>query len=138
IGDKINVFFNGSLAELDQQIRAALAELLINKILFGDNFGAMIRSSALLSLPDWYVSGLVKYLSEGWTSYNDNVLFDNIKCDNFNKLNHLSGKRAAQAGHAIWYHIIYTFGESMIPNLLYMTRIQRNPDNAFITTLGIT
>src|SRR5690606_32412209 len=34
IGDKVSVFFNGSLSELDQQIRAALAELLINKILF--------------------------------------------------------------------------------------------------------
>ncbi|MBX3165516.1 MAG: PD40 domain-containing protein [Bacteroidetes bacterium] len=138
IGDKISIFFNGSLSELDRQIRATLAELLINKMLYDGNAREMVRNSAVLNMPEWYVSGLVKYLSEGWTSYNDNLLYDDLKNDSYNRFNHLTGKRAAQAGHALWYHIIYTFGESVIPNLLYMTRIQRNPDNAFITTLGLT
>lgn len=138
IGDKVSVFFNGSLSELDQQIRAALAELLINKILFDGNAREMYRNSTVVRLPEWYISGLVKYLSEGWTSYNDNILFDNLKSDSFRRFNRLTGKRAAQAGHALWYHVIYTFGEGVIPNLLYMTRIQRNPENAFITTLGLT
>lgn len=138
IGDKVSIFFNGSHAELDQQIRAVLAELMITKILYGGNAREMVRNSTLLNLPAWYVPGLVKYLSEGWTPYNDNLLYDDLKADNFNYLNRLSGKQAAQAGHALWYHIVYTFGEGLIPNLLYMTRVQRSPDNAFITTLGIT
>lgn len=138
IGDKVSVFFNGSHAELDQQIRAVIAELMINKILYGGNAREMVRNSTLINLPAWYVPGLVKYLSEGWSSYNDNLLYDDLKSDNFNYFNRLTGKQAAQAGHALWYHIVYTFGESLIPNMLYMTRIQRSPDNAFITTLGVT
>lgn len=138
IGDKVNVFFNGSLAELDQQIRAALAELMFNKIVYGGNAREVVRNSTLLNIPAWYSQGLIKYLSEGWTTYNDNILYDDLKDDNFSSFNRLNGKQAAQAGHAIWYYICTTYGDGMIPNLLYMTRVSRSPENAFIYTLGVT
>jgi Tol biopolymer transport system component len=138
IGDKVSVFFNGSHAELDQQIRSALAELLINKIMYGGNAREMVRNSTLLNIPPWYVQGLVKYLSEGWNTGSDNVMYDDLKNNNFRSFNRLTGRQAAQAGHALWYFLVSTYGESMIPNLLYMTRVTRSPENAFITTLGIT
>ena len=138
IGDKVSIFFNGSHAELDQQIRAALAELMINKILYGGNAREVVRNSTLLNIPPWYAKGLIKYLSEGWTSYNDNIMYDDLKNDNFSSFNRLTGNQAAQAGHAIWYYITSTFGEGMIPTLLYMTRVSRSPENAFIYTLGVT
>ncbi|MCW3078083.1 MAG: hypothetical protein JWO32_2692 [Bacteroidetes bacterium] len=136
IGDKVSVYFNGSHADLDQQIRAVLAELLINQILYGGNAREMVRNSTLLNLPPWYTQGLVKYLSEGWTSYHDNVLYDAIKNDNFNNFNKLTGKQAANAGHALWYYIVDSNGEAMIPNLLYMTRVTRSPDNALLFVLA--
>ena len=138
IGDKISVFFNGSHADLDQQIRAALAELLITKILYGGNVRDIVRNSTLLNLPPWYVAGLVKYMSEGWTSHSDNLMYDDIKNDRFSSFNRLTGDEAARAGHALWYNIVGTYGEALIPNLLYMTRVTRSPDNAFIFQLGIS
>ena len=138
IGDKVSVFFNGSHAELDQQIRAALAELLINKMLYGGNAREMVRNSTLLNIPPWFVQGLVKYLSEGWTTYSDNLMYDGLKNNNFGSFNRLTGREAAQAGHALWYYLVSTYGESVIPNLLYMSRVTRSPENAFITILGVT
>jgi WD40 repeat protein len=138
IGDKVSIFFNGSHADLDKQIRSALAELLVTKILFGGNAREMVRNSTVLNIPAWYTQGLVKYLSEGWTTENDNKMYDDLKNDRFRSFNRLTGNQAAQAGHALWYFIVSTYGESMIPNLLYMTRVTRGPENAFITTLGIT
>ncbi len=138
IGDKIFVYFNGSHAELDQQIRAALAELLINQTLYGGSAREMVRNSTLLNLPPWYMQGLVKYISEGWTSYSDNLMYDAIKNDHFNKFNKLTGKQATNAGYALWYNIVETYGEAVIPQLLYMTRVSRSPDNAFLYVLGIS
>lgn len=138
IGDKISVYFNGSHAELDQQIRAALAELFINKMLFGGNAREMVRNSTLLNIPEWYTQGLAKYLSEGWNTYSDNIMYDDLKNSRYRSFNRLTGRRAAQAGHALWYFIVSTYGESQIPNILYMTRVTRGPENAFITTIGIT
>lgn len=138
IGEKVNVFFNGSHAELDQQIRGAIAELLVNKILYGGNVREMVRNSTLLYVPEWYTQGLARYLSEGWTTYNDNRMYDGLKSESFSSFNRLTGNQAADAGHALWYYIVSTYGESMIPNILYMTRLTRSLDNAFVTTIGVT
>jgi Tol biopolymer transport system component len=138
IGDKISVYFNGSHAELDQQIRAALAELIINQTLYGGSAREMLRNSTLLNLPAWYMQGLVKYISEGWTSYSDNLKYDAVKNQHFNKLNKLTVKQATNVGYALWYYIVDTYGESVIPNILYMTRVSRSPDNAFLYVLGVS
>lgn len=136
-GNKINVFFNGSHTQLDQQIRAALAQLIINKIMYGGSAREMIQSATLLNLPDWYLSGLVKYLSEGWSSYADNLLYDDLKIDVFNHFNRIKGAHSTQVGQAIWYYIVSNYGESIIPNLLYMSKIQRSVDNALLYTIGL-
>jgi hypothetical protein len=128
VGDKINVFFNGNHADLDRQIRAALAELIIDKIMYGGKAREMVRNSTLLVLPDWYKQGLIKYLSEGWNTYADNYLMDAIKNDRFYKFSQLSGKDAYNAGHALWYYIAETYGEASIQNILYTTKIYRSAD----------
>jgi Tol biopolymer transport system component len=132
IGNKINVFFNGSHADLDRQIRAALAELMIDKIMYGGRARDMVRNSSLLVLPDWYKQGLVKYLSEGWNTYADNYLMDAIKNDRFYKFSQLTGKDAYNAGHALWYYIAETYGESAIQNVLWATRINRSADQGLL------
>lgn len=136
IGDKISIFFNGSHADLDRQIRAALADLIVSKMMYGGRARDMVRNSTLLVLPDWYKQGLIRYLSEGWHTYADNELMDAIKNDRFYQFNRLSGKDAYMAGHALWYYIAETFGEAVIPNILYMTKVSRSPDNALMFILG--
>lgn len=128
VGEKINVFFNGSHADLDRQIRAALAEMIIDKIMYGGRARDMVRNSSLLVLPEWYKQGLVKYLSEGWNTYADNWLMDAIKNDRFYKFSQLTGKDAHNAGHALWYYIAETYGDAAIPSILYTTRINRSAD----------
>lgn len=137
VGDKLFVYFNGSHADLDRQLRAAIAEVFINQILYGGNIGEMWRNSTLLSVPDWYSKGLIKYLSEGWTSYSDNLLYDAAKNDHFSKFNKLTGNQAANAGYGLWYYIVDTYGETSIKDLLSMTRATRSPDNALLFVLGI-
>lgn len=136
VGDKISLFFNGSHSDYDRQIRAALAELLVNQYMYGGRTRDMLRNSTLLNLPDWYKQGLISYLSEGWTSYHDNLLMDAIKNDLFMKFNHLTGKQATLAGHAIWYYVADIQGEAVIEQILYLTKLTRNPDNAFAQITG--
>lgn len=138
IGDKIFIYFNGSHADLDRQIRAALAELMIDQMMYGGRTRDIVRNSTLLTLPDWFKSGLVAYISEGWNSSIDNRVMDAIQNDRFLKFNRLTGKDATLAGHAMWYHIASEFGEAVIPNLLYMTKVSRNPNNAFVYVLGVS
>jgi Tol biopolymer transport system component len=136
VGDKISLYFNGSHADYDRQIRAALAELMVDQYMYGGRTRDVLRNSTLLNLPDWYKQGLIAYLSEGWTSYYDNQLMDAIKNDLFLKFNHLTGKQATLAGHALWYYVADIQGEAVIEQILYMTKLSRNPDNAFAQITG--
>lgn len=136
VGDKIFVYFTGSHAEMDKQIRAALAELMIDQMMYGGRTRDIVRNSTFLALPEWFKSGLVQYMSEGWNSSIDNEVMDAILNDRFNKFNRLTGKEATMAGHALWYYVAEEYGEAVIPNLLYMTKVSRNPNNAFLYVLG--
>ena len=136
IGNKIFLYFNGSHADLDKQIRAAIAELMVDQMMYGGRARDVVRNSSLLTLPDWFKSGLIAYLSEGWNSTIDNRVMDAIHNDRFNKFNQLTGKDATLAGHTMWYYVADTYGEAVIPNLLYMTKVSRNPNNAFLYVLG--
>ena len=136
IGDKIFIYFTGSHADLDKQIRAALAELMIDQMMYGGRTRDVVRNSTLLTLPDWYKNGLIAYISEGWNSNIDNYVMDAIQNDRLSKFNQLTGKEAAMAGHAMWYYVAEEYGEAVIPNLLYMTKVTRNPNNAFLYVLG--
>lgn len=131
VGDKIHVFFNGSHADLDRQVRAGLAELMINKIMYGGRTRDMVRNSSLLVLPEWYTQGLIKYLSEGWNTYADNLLMDAIKNDRLYKFNQLTGEEAYNAGHAVWYYVAETYGDVVIQNILFNTKLNRSADHGF-------
>ncbi len=136
IGDKVFVYFNGSHADLDKQIRAALAELILNKNLYDGSAREMVKNSTLLNLPDWFTKGLIQYVSEGWNSYYDNILYDAVKDDKINKFNKLTGKQAVNAGHALWHYIVDVHGESSIPSLITQTKINRSTDMAFLFILA--
>lgn len=136
IGDKIFVYFTGSHAELDKQIRVALAELMIDQMMYGGRTRDVVRNSTLLVLPDWFKNGLVSYMSEGWTTSIDNKVMAAVLNDRFYKFNKLTGDEATLAGHALWYYVADAYGEAVIPSLLYMTKVSRNTNNAFLYVLG--
>ena len=52
IGNKLFLYFNGSHADLDKQIRSALAELMIDQMMYGGRARDVVRNSSLLTLPD--------------------------------------------------------------------------------------
>ncbi|HXB39633.1 MAG TPA: hypothetical protein VNZ49_03775 [Bacteroidia bacterium] len=136
VGTKMSVFFDGSHANLDKQIRAGIAEILINDLLYGGRTRDVIRNSALLVVPDWFKNGLISYLSEPWNTDLDNVINDGIANDRYFNFNKLDAKESAVAGHALWHYIADTYGESSIANILYMTKVSRKVENAFLFILG--
>jgi len=137
VGNKVFLYFTGNHEELHQQIREGLARVLIDQIMYGGDVKDRIQNSALLSLPDWYINGLVSYVSVSWNVKLDNRLRDGIISKKYLKFNHLSGLDAVYAGHSIWKYIIDTYTESSVANLLYMTRINRNIESGLMYVLGL-
>ena len=137
IKNKIFIYYTGNHKDFIQQIRSAIIELMLNEILYGGSFIQQLGSSALLNVPDWYFDGLKSYLTENWNFKLDNKTKDAISNKKLKKINHLSGEDAKYAGHAIWYFIAQNYGDAVIPNILYLARVNKSIDAGFLYVLGI-
>jgi hypothetical protein len=137
-GSKIILYYESDHAKLDAQIRAGLAEVLIDQMMYGGNVREMLKNNTLLNLPEWYTKGLIDYVSTDWNSDIDNRVKDGIMSGRYKNINRLEGVDAVYGGHALWKHIADNYGEAVISNLLYMTKVSRNIDNSALFVLGVS
>lgn len=138
LGRKVILYFNGDYGNFKKQIKAGLANVVINKLLYGGNIGSQIKNSTLFVLPDWYLNGLISYLSESWNTEIDNRVRDGILSGAYDKFNHLMNDDANYAGHSLWRYISEKYGRSSVPNILHMTNISNSIENGFLYVLGIS
>jgi len=137
IGGKVLIYFDGDYSHFDQQIRAGITQVLLNQMMYGTGIGAQIKNNALFTMPDWYMNGLISFISKPWDSYLDNAVMDAVLNKKPAKINSLTGLDAAYAGHSIWQYIARTFGDAAIPNIVYMTRLSRSIEKGFQNVLGV-
>ncbi|MBL7892380.1 MAG: PD40 domain-containing protein [Bacteroidia bacterium] len=138
VGTKVAVYFEGDHQKLEEQIRGGIAEVLINQMMYGGNLKDMFKNATLLALPEWFMKGLVSHVANKWNADIDNKVRDGILNGRYNKFNRLTGADALYAGHSIWNYIAETYGDGVISNVLYMTRVSRNVESAFLFVLGVS
>lgn len=136
IGDKIFVYFDGDHTHLRRQVREGIATVFMNVMLFGSNLQEMVQNAISLNLPQWFKDGLVSYIGEEWNSDLDNKLRDIFQTKKYKNFNKFASAEPRLAGHAFWYYISYQFGKANVSNLLYLTRINRNLDDAMMYVMG--
>ena len=137
-GNKIFIFYEGDHDKLDRQIRSGIASIVIYKLMYGDNWKDALKSSTILTFPDWFVNGFTDYMAGDWTTEIDNKVKDGILTGSYDKFNQLSGEDSRLAGYALWNYIDEVYGKKMIPNILYMTRVSRNVESGYMYVLGTT
>ncbi|MEI6899208.1 MAG: hypothetical protein WCL00_04970, partial [Bacteroidota bacterium] len=137
IGGKVLLYFDGNYGHFEQQIRAGIAQVILNEMIHGAGIGAQIKNNALFTMPEWYLNGLISYISEKWNTEIDNQVKDAYLAGKYNKFNHLTGLEAAYAGHSLWHYISLKYGPSTIPNIVYMARLSRNVEKGFLYVLGV-
>ncbi len=138
MGSKVYIYFDGDHDEFDRQIREGIAQVLVNQQLYGANWRQVLKNSSLMSIPEWYQKGLTSYISKKWSPEIENSVRDGITSGKYKKFNRLSDKDAIIAGHSLWSYVIDTYGESVIPNILYMTRITQSVEKGFLYVLGVS
>jgi hypothetical protein len=133
---KIFVYFNGSHAQLDKQIREGIGRIYTDRQLAGAGVGEKISNAVLLNLPDWYRKGLVTYIGENWNADMEDRLRDGIMSGKYKELNKLPVDEAAFVGHALLHYVDEVYGHNALTNLIYLTRINRSIDNGFEFAVG--
>ena len=136
IRNKVFIYYDGDHKKFEQQISAAITEVLVNELLYGNEFRENLTNSTLINLPDWYLKGLYSYVSREWDFVVENRVKDGIMSGRYNKFNQLTGDEAVYAGHSFWQYIAETYGASVIPNIIHLTRINKNSNSGFLYVLG--
>ncbi|MBP8946932.1 MAG: hypothetical protein KBG18_05375, partial [Bacteroidales bacterium] len=135
--NKIFLYFNGSYTDLFKQVREGIAKIMVVRLLYGESFAANFKNQTIDAIPAWFIDGLVSYLAEPWSTEMDDFLRVNILDKKFKRFNQLEGEQAKIAGHSIWRYMIDIYGENVISNLLYMTRISHSVSDGIMYILGI-
>lgn len=138
IGNKIFVYFDGNHYNLEKQIKQGVAKVLLDNMVYGGNIQEVLQNAVLLNLPDWFINGLISYAGEDWSTEKDDRLREGIAKGKYRNFSKLDDEEAAFAGHALWHYISQLHGEAAIPNLLYLTRINRSLESGFLFVLGNT
>lgn len=136
VNNKVFLYFEGDYDKFEKQITAAIAEVALSNILYGNDIKDKVASSTLLSLPEWFTKGLVSYLSNEWDIEIENKVKDGILSGKYEKFNSLTGQDAVYAGHSIWRFITEKYGKSVISNIVYITKITKNVESGFMYVLG--
>jgi hypothetical protein len=138
IGGRVLLFFDGNFEHFDQQIRAGIAEVILNNMIYGSGIGAQIKNNALFSVPAWYMNGLISFVSRKWDAEIENFVRDAMVNRKYEKFNGLTGEEATFAGHSLWNYIALKYGASSIPNIVYTVRLSRNVERGFQYVLGVS
>jgi acyl-CoA synthetase (AMP-forming)/AMP-acid ligase II len=136
IDNKVFVYNEGDHQKLRRQIKASLAEVLINEMMYGGNLRDRVSSSATINLPDWYVKGLISFLSGDDDYQVEAKIKEAILNEKCHKIHRMQGDDARIAGHAFWRYLSETYGSQIIPQIIYMTRISKNLESGFLYVLG--
>lgn len=134
--NKVFLFYTGDYKKFEEQITASICQVIINEMIYGNGFRDNATNSTLINLPDWYLNGLISYMSKGFDFEYENRIKDGILSGKYKRFNRLQGDDAKYAGHSFWQYVAETYGESVIPNILYLTKINKNANTGFFYAVG--
>jgi hypothetical protein len=136
--NKAFLYFEGDFDNYDEQITAAVTRIVVGEMLNGTDLLDNVTNATLINIPKWYSEGLVAYLSRQWDIETENLVKDGIVNGRYEKFNRLTGDDAVYAGHSFWKYIADTYGESVIPNIVYLTSISKSIKTGFLNVLGLS
>jgi Tol biopolymer transport system component len=132
VNNKIVVYFDGNHANLKKQVKEGIAKVLSDNLLFGEDIGEFASNQALLDLPKWMLDGYVMYAAENWSVEKDDALKSAMLSGKYNTFYQFAFDKPTLAGHAFWHYIGVKYRKENITYLLYLARIYKNLNSAFL------
>ena len=137
IGTKLFVHGTGDASELEASIRAGLARVLFNQILFGGNWQDALRNNTLISFPEWFSEGLFSYAARPWSAEMAATVWDHARSGAFERIELSGSLPAGELGHGVWKYVVDIFGEPVVANILYMARVSKTMEGGFQFATGL-
>lgn len=137
VGSKVFIYYEGDHQTFNENIKGAVYEVLLKHMFFGGDWKDQLKSSVNSGIPDWLEKGLIHYFVKEWDADTESRVKDLILTKKIDKFNDLTDEEKMYAGVAIWNYIAETHGLTVIPNIIYITRVTKNVERGFFSLLGM-
>ncbi|MEX1001897.1 MAG: hypothetical protein WDZ35_07270 [Crocinitomicaceae bacterium] len=137
VGSKIFMYYEGDHQSFNENIKGAVYQVLLKHMFFGGDWKDQLKSSVNSGIPDWLERGLIEYFVREWDADIESRVKDLILTGKIDKFNDLTEEEKTYAGIAIWNYIAETHGNTVIPNIIYITRVTKNVERGFHSLLGM-
>lgn len=137
IDNKVSLYNEGDLKKLEEQVSAAVAQVVIRNLLAGTSFRDKLTGDVGVELPEWFQKGLEQYTAKGWSLEAEAEFKSGFLKGRYHRLITLRNEDAAIAGHAFWAFIAKTYGQGTISDILYLTRVNRDFNASIYQVLGV-
>lgn len=121
----IYLYYCGNAKTVTLKLKERLAEILINGMLYGNTVKERLKNNREINVPDWYVSGLAKYVS-GNKAPNTSWMADYYEGKLKLNLNLTDKNELAEFGHAVFNHINDSFGINKLRQIFFIPRYREN------------
>ncbi len=136
VGDKLVVYFTGEHSDLRHQIRAGMARVVMERMIFGESFRKIVKNALLLNLPEWVTDGYIAYLVDGWDAKSNSQWKSLLEFRPDAGFYQLAEEYPELAGKAFWKFVSEQYGANTVKNLLYsmqqktsLNKAMKEPDN---------
>lgn len=137
VGDRLVVYFTGIHTDVRRQLRAGMSKVVMQRLLFGENFREMVKNAVLLNLPQWTTDGFISYLVDGWDAQSETDWKNLLQANPKKGFYELAEKEPELAGKAFWKFISESYGENNVKNLLYNMQLKSSLPQGLKITLGL-
>ncbi|MBK8806907.1 MAG: PD40 domain-containing protein [Bacteroidales bacterium] len=138
VDNKVILYFNGNHNDFEAQLRYGLSKLYTLSVLYGtENFRQILSRSFSKNYPDWFTEGLASFIANDMNPEIFNNIKSGIESGRFKKLNWLTKEESMYAGYALFYYINDVFGEKILQNILYLSKIYKDVKKGVYYTVGL-
>ena len=130
VNNKMIVYYDGNLQNLQRQIKQGIAQILVENLLFGDDLGEFASNQTLLDLPKWLTEGYIAYAGENWSATLDDKLKSALLSDKYKTFYQFAFKEPGLAGHAFWKFVAEKYKKDNVTYFLYLSRIYKSLNSA--------
>jgi len=136
IKNKVQLYYEGDHVAYEKQIASSIVQVIVNEMISNADVKDRTTSSTSFATPEWYMNGLVNYVAFGWDNTAEDRVKDGFRSGRYKNITHLEYEDAAYAGMSFWRFIAKQYGDPLIPNIVYLTKIYKNVNDGFLYIIG--
>jgi hypothetical protein len=135
-GDKLVVYHTGNHSDLQRQIQAGMAQVVMERMVYGESFKKMAKTQLLMNLPPWVTEGFIAYLTDGWNTEANSEWKRMLDAQPKTGFYEFSEKYPEISGKAFWKFVADNYGKAKMKALLSemeqktsLNKAMKNPEN---------